>query len=167
MAAPEGRRRIDRLLILKAQSWRRQAEQGRPTTRDEGEHEVVRSQTTHHLEHALGGTMPAFVGYGVCGFDDLDPVAGNGVAVARNHEPAQRSRPCILDGLGHCRGCLARSNYDCLAFRRLGQMGRNATLWRCGGDRRIKHAPEQLAWLIEHQAGPFPDCRQSLIVSAA
>jgi len=111
--------------------------------------------------------MPSFIGYGMRGFNDLNPLAWNCVAVARNNEAAERSRPCILDGFGHCRRGFACSNYDCLAFRWCRQMGRNANVRQCGGNRRIEHAPEQLAWLVGHEVDLLDTARERALVMNA
>jgi hypothetical protein len=46
-------------------------------------------------------------------------------------------------------------------------MGRNANLRQCGGDSRIEHAPEQLAWLVGHEVDLLDTARERALVMNA
>ena len=151
IGAPErSRARVDRLLVRQREARGGQAEQGRSAARDQRQHEVVRPQSPHHLQHAAGGAVAVLVGNRMRRLDDLDPLAGDGVAVARDDQPGQRAGPVGLDRLRHGGGRLARADDDGAPLGRRRQVGRDAELGRGGAHGRVEHGPEQSAWLSEH-----------------
>jgi hypothetical protein len=84
----------------------------------------------------------------VGGLDDLDALAGNGVAVAGHHEALKRARPGVLDGACHRGRRFARPDHNRPALRQLGQMGshnpgRQGRLHGC-----VEHHSQQLTWLV-------------------
>ena len=76
-------------------------------------------------------------------FDHLDPLARRAVAIARDHQAFERTRPMILDRLGHRAAGFAGTDDDSAAPR-LGRKMRGQALRRQGrADRCIKHAAKQ------------------------
>ena len=57
--------------------------------------------------------------------DDLDPLAGHGVAVAGDHEAFERPAPVLLDRLRHGGGGFAGAEDDRASFRWCRQMSRH------------------------------------------
>ena len=114
----------------------------------------LRGEAAHPREDAAGGLAPGGVGHRMRRLDDLDALAGHGVAVAGDDEAFERARPVALERLRHRRRGLAGADHDRAALRRLGQEARDAVLGLGGVDRRGEHLREQFARSGVHAVGP-------------
>ena len=140
-AAPE-QRGVDRLLVGERNALGRQRQQRRAAARDQAEHEVVRTGGPRDLEHAGGSGAPGLVGDRMRGLDDLDPLAGHGMAVAGDDEAGQRPRPVILDRLRHGGRGLAGAEDDGASFRRRREVAGDDAGRKGCRNRGIEHAAQ-------------------------
>ena len=97
------------LFVFERDAGCRHREQRRAAAGDQTQHHVVFGQSAHERQHALSGSLTFFIGHGMAGLDDLDRRTQRAVAVARNDQARQRSRPEVFHRLRHRRGGLTRA----------------------------------------------------------
>ena len=138
-------RPVDGLFVVEAQPRRRGGQERGAAARDQRHHQIVRGEARDGLHHAARGVEPGLVGHGMGRLDDFDALAGLGIAIARHHQPAQRTVPGQLERPRHLGRGLARPDHHRTAGGTLGQMAPN-------GQRRLglrhgmtKHLFEQRA----------------------
>ena len=106
------KRPVDRLLVREREPLGRQGEQRRAATRDQAQDQIVRSGALGQLEDPPGCGLACGVGDGMRRLDDLDPLAGHGMAVASDDEALERPGPVFLDRFCHGGGGLAGAEDD-------------------------------------------------------
>ena len=111
-------------------------------------------EALQQLQHALRSLQTRFVGHRMGGFDNLDPLAGRTVSIARDDQTFEMAGPVgivRLQRLRHGRGCLACANHDHTAathawqFFDLRQVGRHADLGLRAGHSGVKQAAQERA----------------------
>ncbi len=108
IVAPErSKARVTCLLVRERQAGRGEGQQRRAAARNEADKLVIGPEAAREIEDALRGALAGSVGHRVARLDDLDPLAGHGMAVAGDDEPAQFARPRRLERARHRRRGLA------------------------------------------------------------
>jgi hypothetical protein len=79
-------RLVDGNLVGEGQAACRGRQQRRAAAADQRHHEVVLSQARDRCEQPLGGGQSQLVRDGMRGFEHLDALAGNGIAVAGDND---------------------------------------------------------------------------------
>ena len=84
------------------------------------------------------------------GLDDLDVPAWDCVTIARDDKAGERARHMGLDSGCHCGTRFPGTNDDGAAFRRCGEMGRDAQgrIGRCNCS--IEQASQKLPRIVDH-----------------
>jgi hypothetical protein len=142
-------------LSARAQPCERQGEQRRAAARDQAQHGIVGVESLHQGVDALCCGDSGGVRYRVGRLDDLDTLAGNGVAIAGHHHSRQLARPVLLQRPGHRRRGLAGTDHDQSAARWFRQVLRDAVRRLRGGDRRLEHLAQQAAGFMGlHRSSP-------------
>ena len=134
---------VDRLLVLEGDPLRRHGKQRRAAARDEAEHEVVLGQSLHQLENALRRLAARRIGHGMGGLHHFEPLSGQAIAVAGDHERFERALPGVLERLGHGAACLARADDDGAALGLRRQVGGHADGGQGGVDACLEHGLEK------------------------
>ena len=94
-------RLIHHLLVGERQAWCGRSQQRRASTGNQAQHEIVGGKTRNPLPDASRRLNAGSVGHGMRGLDDLDTFAANGVTVACNHQPVERTIDVVLDRARH------------------------------------------------------------------
>ena len=135
-------RRADLTLVGKLDAGRGQRQQRRPAARDQAQHEIVAGQTGDLGEHAAGGGATGLVGQRMGGFEHLDALAGDSMAVGRDDQSRQRSAPVELDGSRHGRRRLAGADDDGPTAGRRRQLRGHHGSGRHGRHGRLEQRPQ-------------------------
>ena len=128
----------ERLFVRQAQARRRQGQQGRAPARNQAQHQITGRQALNQLQHALRSLQAGLVRHRMRRLHNGDPLARNGVAVARHHQPRKLLRapaPMLLHRLRHGCRCLAGPDHHQPAsspqFGRIRHVRRNAHRGLC------------------------------------
>ena len=80
----------------------------------------------------------------MAGLDDLDPLAGDGVAVAGDDQALERAGPGVFESARHRRRRLAGADHDGAAGDRLRQVGRHRARRVGGSQCRVEQSAQNL-----------------------
>ena len=136
---------VDGLLVLQADALAGQGQQGRATAGDQADDQIIGAEALHQGQHARGGFAAGGVGHRVGSLDDLDALAGHGVAVTGDDQARQLTRPVLLQRPGHGRRGLAGPDHQGAALGRRRQEAGDAVLRLGGIHRRGEEGLEQIA----------------------
>ena len=100
------------LLVFKRQAGRRGREERRSPARDQAENQVIFTQALDQFAHPQCRVAAIGVRHGMCGFDDLDALAGYAMTVAGDHKARKLALPVLLDRQRHCGTRLAGTDND-------------------------------------------------------
>ena len=131
------------LFHIERQSFCGQRQQRRTAAGNQAQDQIILAQASYALEHLLRGMHSCRVRHGMCGFDDIDVLAGHGIAIARHHQAAERTRPILFYGARHGRRGLAGADDDESAARRGGKVRRDAYRRLSRGNGGMEHLPQQ------------------------
>ena len=109
---------VDRLLVGEGEPFARHRQQRRSAAGDQAEHQVVVGETAGHRQDAPRHLLAGGIRHRVGGLDHLDALARQTVAVARDDQAGQRTRPMILHRLRHRGRGLAGADHDGAALGR-------------------------------------------------
>ena len=79
-------RTIHGLLQIEVQSLQRQWQQGGAAAGEQAQHEIVRAERCHEIEHALRRVHPGGIRYRMRRLDDFYAFARYGISIARDHQ---------------------------------------------------------------------------------
>ena len=114
---------IDHLLVLEAHARSGLRQQRRTATGNKGDHQVVVRQAGNRLHDAPRRQVAGNVRDRVRRLDDLDTLAGHGVAVAGDDKAGNRAVPRLLEGLRHLGRGLAGADHHRAPLGRRRQIG--------------------------------------------
>ena len=135
---------VHRLFIGERQTGRRRCQQRRASTGNQAQYEIVGREPDNLLADTPRCLDAGSVRHRMGGLNDLDALAGNGVTVACDHQPFERTAHVVLDRTRHRRRCLAGPDHHHSPARPRRQMQRQAKRRLRGVDGGIEHASQQL-----------------------
>ena len=97
------------------------------------------------FEQALRGLEAGRVGHRMRGLDDLDALAGRGIAVAGDDDAFERPVPGLLEGRCHLRRALAGADDDGAALRLCRQVTADGQFGIGGGDGGLEDRGQETA----------------------
>ncbi len=104
--------------MLQRQAGCGQGEQGRATTGDQAQHNIVSGQFLSQCLDPSGGIHPGLIRHWMRGLNDLDPLAINGMAIPGDDQPldpveqALVLRPCLNRGTHGGGGLASTGDHD-------------------------------------------------------
>ncbi|MNO98023.1 hypothetical protein D3C76_897540 [compost metagenome] len=147
-------RLVQRALVVEADAFGRQGEQGGTAAGEQEDHPVVLGQAADQLQHATGDALAGIVRYRVRSFHHLDALAAGAVAVGRDDQAFHLAVPVLLGHFGHGPGGFAGADHDGapavharqMACQHLGRVG--------GGDGGVEQVAEEDARVEVHVGAP-------------